>query len=102
MDRIEYTIPNNKLWFDMSFINCAQGSNANNRPGHDRGLAMYSATPRPLCGTAYCHAGEYYPKNSYYVDTPIQKLGIPEPVFACNGVANNFDLNMNISTDNPW
>lgn len=40
--QFEYAISKGQIYYDVSFVNCAKGKNADNCPGHDKGLAMDS------------------------------------------------------------
>jgi hypothetical protein len=79
--QFEYTIAGGKIWYDISFVNCAEGESASSCPGHAEGLSMRGSDSQ--CSAADCEAGSYCPSQSYYVDTPLIKLGIKEPVFDC-------------------
>jgi hypothetical protein len=95
--QFEYSIVNNELWFDISFVNCAQGQSTSNCPGADGGLAMSS--PNSACGSINCAPGSYCPTQAYFVDQPLLKLGIQEPVFSCPGAGASMDLNMKVCAD---
>ncbi|KAH7392904.1 hypothetical protein BKA66DRAFT_509926 [Pyrenochaeta sp. MPI-SDFR-AT-0127] len=95
--QFEYSIVNDQLWYDISFVDCAKGESASDCPGHDLGLAMDS--PEPSCGTASCAGGSYCPTQAYYVDYPMQKLGLQDPVFTCPGVGTSVDLYMKVCSD---
>jgi hypothetical protein len=84
--QFEYSIVNNELWFDISFVNCANGQSASSCPGADGGLTMSS----PNSANSYC------PSQAYFVDQPMLKLGLLEPVFTCPGAGANMDLNMKV------
>ncbi|CBX96874.1 hypothetical protein LEMA_P100050.1 [Plenodomus lingam JN3] len=90
--QFEYSIVNNNVWFDISLVDCAKGENASACPGQAEGLAMDS--PNAACGRISCAPGSYCPTQAYFVDTPVQKLGLAEPVFACPGASTNLDLYM--------
>ncbi|KAL5115001.1 hypothetical protein ACEQ8H_007110 [Pleosporales sp. CAS-2024a] len=90
--QFEYSIINNQLWFDLSFVNCAQGKSSANCPGADGGLSMSS--PNSACGKLDCSAGSYCPTQAYFVDQPMLKLGIQEPVFTCPSAGDSMDLYM--------
>ncbi|KAF1828528.1 hypothetical protein BDW02DRAFT_635110 [Decorospora gaudefroyi] len=90
--QFEYSIVDNQLWYDISFVDCANGQSASDCPGHDEGLVMDTTDGR--CGRAECTAGAYCPTQAYYVDTPLRKLGIEEPVFTCPGAGTDMDLYM--------
>lgn len=79
--QFEYTISGGKIWYDISFVNCAEGESASNCPGHAEGLSMQGSNS--ACSAASCEAGSYCPTQAYYVDQPLIKLGINEPVFDC-------------------
>lgn len=79
--QFEYTIAGGKIWYDISFVNCADGESASNCPGHAEGLSMRGSGSG--CSAASCEAGSYCPTQAYYVDQPLIKLGIKEPVFDC-------------------
>jgi hypothetical protein len=95
--QFEYSIINNELWFDISFVNCADGQSASNCPGADGGLAMSS--PNSACGKIDCTPNSYCPTQAYFVDQPMLKLGIQEPVFTCPGAGAGMDLNMKVCAD---
>lgn len=90
--QFEYSIVNNQMWFDISFVNCAVGESSANCPGAAGGLAMSS--PNSACGSINCQPGSYCPSQAYFVDQPMLKLGLQEPVFTCPGAGANMDLNM--------
>lgn len=95
--QFEYSITGGNIWYDISFVDCAKGESASDCPGHEKGLAMDS--PEQACGKAHCAAGSYCPTQSYYVDTPKQKLGLDEPVFVCFGKGTDMDLYMKVCSD---
>jgi hypothetical protein len=95
--QFEYSIINNQMWYDISFVNCAQGESSANCPGADGGLAMSS--PNSACGSVNCAPGSYCPSQAYFVDQPMLKLGLQEPVFTCPGAGANMDLNMKVCAD---
>ncbi|KAJ4990667.1 bys1 domain-containing protein [Stagonosporopsis vannaccii] len=95
--QFEYSIANAGIWYDISFVDCVKDGDASNCPGHDKGLAMES--PEEACGKANCAAGSYCPTQAYYVDLPLQKLGIEEPVFTCPGKGTDMDLYMKVCSD---
>ncbi|KNG51124.1 bys1 domain-containing protein [Stemphylium lycopersici] len=98
--QFEYSLAGGKLWYDISFVNCAQGETASSCPGHVDGLKMYGSNSE--CGTADCAAGSYCPSESYYVDQPLIKLGLKEPVFSCPlSLGSNIDLHMVVCTNKP-
>lgn len=90
--QFEYSIVDNRIWFDVSLVDCAHGQDASACPGHAEGLAMDS--PNKACGRAECAPGSYCPTQAYFVDTPVQKLGLPEPVFSCPGAGTELNLYM--------
>lgn len=95
--QFEYSIADDNIWYDISFVDCAKGSSASDCPGHDMGLAMDS--PEEACGKAICAAGSYCPTQSYYVDIPKLKLGLDDPVFGCPGRGTGMDLYMKVCSD---
>jgi hypothetical protein len=95
--QFEYSIVNNELWFDISFVNCANGQSSSSCPGADGGLTMSS--PNSACGSINCAANSYCPSQAYFVDQPMLKLGLLEPVFSCPGAGANMDLNMKVCAD---
>jgi len=98
--QFEYSIAAGQLWYDISFVDCANGESASNCPGHDEGLAMNASNDS--CGKIDCPAGDYCPTQAYYVDTPLQKLGIAEPVFMCPlSLGTSVDLSMTVCSGNP-
>lgn len=93
--QFEYSIAAGQLWYDISFVDCAKGESASNCPGHDEGLAMDANNDS--CGKIDCPAGEYCPSQAYYVDQPLKKLGIAEPVYMCPlSLGTSVDLYMKI------
>jgi hypothetical protein len=95
--QFEYSIVNNQLWYDISFVNCASDNSASNCPGHKEGLSMSS--PNKACAPMKCAAGAYCPTQAYYCAQPMLTLGIQEPVFTCPGAGASMDLNMNMCAD---
>jgi hypothetical protein len=92
--QFEYSIVNNQLWYDISFVDCASGQDASKCPGHAEGLAMSSS--HSACPNIDCSAGSYCPSQAYYVDQPLIKLGIQEPVYTCQGAGTDMDLSMTV------
>jgi hypothetical protein len=98
--QFEYSIAAGQLWYDISFVDCAKGESASNCPGHDEGLAMDASDSS--CGKIDCAAGEYCPTQAYYVDTPVSKLNLAEPVFMCpSSLGTNVDLYMKVCSGQP-
>jgi len=98
--QFEYSLAGGQLWYDISFVNCAQGEGASSCPGHADGLKMWGSDSK--CGQADCAPGSYCPSQSYYVDQPLIKLGIDEPVFSCPlSLGSNVDLYMVVCTNKP-
>jgi hypothetical protein len=96
--QFEYAINSNQIWYDISFVDCARGSSASNCPGHTDGLGVYANNGR--CGKIECAPNSYCPTQAYYVDQPLIKLGIKEPVFTCPGAGTNFDITMKVCPRN--
>ncbi|KAJ4348853.1 uncharacterized protein N0V89_010232 [Didymosphaeria variabile] len=48
--QFEYAISNGQLYYDISFVDCAQGEGADNCPGHHNGLGIDSPEVRARCG----------------------------------------------------
>jgi hypothetical protein len=92
--QFEYSLINNQIWYDISFVDCAKGQSADSCPGHDLGLAVDSNESK--CGKIDCQAGSYCPTQAYYVDQPKLKMGIEEPVFTCPGAGSGMDLYMKV------
>ncbi|KAF2268895.1 hypothetical protein CC78DRAFT_575437 [Lojkania enalia] len=95
--QFEYAIKS-VMYYDISFVNCAKGTNAADCPGHEKGLQISS--PEPKCGKPTCEPGEYCPTQAYYVDTPLKKLNISEPVFGCGDAGSAMDLHFTICKNN--
>lgn len=95
--QFEYSISDSQIWYDISLVDCANGQNAGSCPGHDKGLAINS--PESKCGKIDCAGGSYCPTQVYYVDYPVQKLGLAEPVFTCPGAGTGIDIHMNVCSD---
>ncbi|KAF1926530.1 uncharacterized protein M421DRAFT_48188, partial [Didymella exigua CBS 183.55] len=92
--QFEYSIADSSIWYDISFVDCANGEDASSCPGHDEGLSIVGSTS--ACETANCAAGSYCPTQIYYVDVPTQKLGLADPVFGCPGQGTDMDLYMDL------
>lgn len=95
--QFEYSIVNNQMWFDISFVNCAKGQSSASCPGADAGLSMTS--PNSACGKVHCAGGSYCPSQAYFVDQPMLKMGLEEPVFTCPGAGASMDINMKVCAD---
>lgn len=110
----EYSIANNQLWYDISFIDCAKaiaGSDsfdATACPGHEGGVSLGTVTAQQGgggkfgaskvmtgCETLKCGPGEYCPYNAYYVPVP----GNYQPVRACAPGQYNGELRMVLCSD---
>lgn len=72
------------LYYDISFVDCAKGNDASACPGHIAGLEIYSSNEPQKCPRVTCLGNGYCPEKAYYVDTPVSKLGLAEPVFGCD------------------
>lgn len=72
---------NGTLYYDISLIDCVQGTNATMCPGWELGLRMVGGTDDGECGEWYCPPGEYCPADAYYVPWP----GLKHPVKMCSG-----------------
>lgn len=92
--QFEYSIVNNQLWYDISFVDCANGQDASACVGHAEGLSMKGSSDS--CGAIDCGAGSYCPTQAYYVDQPLIKLGLEEPVYNCQGAGTDLDLYMTV------
>lgn len=92
--QFEYSIVNNQVWYDISFVDCAKGEDASACVGHTEGLTMKGSSSS--CGAIDCGAGKYCPSQAYYVDQPLIKLGIEEPVYTCQGAGTDMDLSMTV------
>ncbi|KAL6702387.1 hypothetical protein ACN47E_002346 [Coniothyrium glycines] len=97
--QFEYSIVNNQLWYDISFVDCANGEDASNCPGHAEGLAMSGSNT--ACRSVECAAGQYCPTTAYYVPQPLVQLGLAEPVYTCQGAGTNMDLYMTMCSSQP-
>jgi hypothetical protein len=53
------------------------------------------------CGRAHCAAGKYCPTQSYYVDYPLPKLGIKDPVFGCGSSGTDMTVYFKMCADEP-
>lgn len=56
-------------------------------------------SPEEACGKANCAGNSYCPSQSYYVDFPLQKLGLEDPVFTCPGKGTGMDIYMKVCSD---
>ncbi|KAJ4289862.1 hypothetical protein N0V90_011195 [Kalmusia sp. IMI 367209] len=92
--QFEYAIKNNILYYDISFVDCAKGKSADDCPGHHNGLGIDS--PNGACKPVNCPPGKYCPTQSYYVDQPLIKLGIAEPVFGCGSAGVGMDVQFKV------
>ncbi|CAI6327684.1 unnamed protein product [Periconia digitata] len=95
--QFEYTIKNDRLWYDLSFVDCALDKSSANCPGAEKGLKMDFSEKK--CKIPYCPPGQYCPTQSYFVDTPVQKLGIPEPTFNCDDAGTSMNIYMHVCAD---
>ncbi|KAF2708178.1 hypothetical protein K504DRAFT_477610 [Pleomassaria siparia CBS 279.74] len=71
--QFEYATHNNILYYDISF---------------------------KACQFVRCKPNSYCPKQAYFVDTPLQKLNIPEPVYGCGTAGVDMDINFRMCADN--
>lgn len=92
--QFEYSIVADKLWYDISFVDCANGQDASACVGHAEGLSMKASGSS--CSAIDCAAGSYCPTQAYYVDQPLIKLGIEEPVYSCQESGTAVDLYMTV------
>jgi hypothetical protein len=53
------------------------------------------------CGAVTCGKDEYCPTQAYYVDQPLIKLGIAEPVYGCGAAGTGMDLYFKMCNDAP-
>ncbi|KAF2464563.1 uncharacterized protein BDR25DRAFT_296495 [Lindgomyces ingoldianus] len=95
--QFEYAIANNQIYYDISFVDCAKGNNADNCPGHAHGLRIDS--PQKSCGVLNCASGAYCVHDAYYVDDPLAKMGIKAPVLGCGPGKTNMDLYFKVCSD---
>jgi hypothetical protein len=95
--QLEYVVAANQLWFDISLVDCANGNSGANCPGWDMGLAVDS--PEPKCGKSSCKGSTFCPAQAYFVDQPLIKQGVLEPVFTCPGAGLNMDLVYKLCAD---
>ncbi|KAF2111017.1 hypothetical protein BDV96DRAFT_500527 [Lophiotrema nucula] len=95
--QFEYAIKNNILYYDISFVDCAQGQGADNCPGHDRGVAIDS--PVTACGPLHCAAGAFCPNDAYYVPDPLAQWGIQAPVHGCGGAGVGMEVFFKLCAD---
>ncbi|KAF2795954.1 hypothetical protein K505DRAFT_323675 [Melanomma pulvis-pyrius CBS 109.77] len=97
--QFEYATSNNVIYYDISFVDCAVGESAANCPGWDNGLNIGS--PEPACQVVNCPSNNYCPTQAYFVDTPLQKLNIAEPVFGCGTAGTGMDIYFHTCSDTP-
>lgn len=79
--QFEYSFAAGQIWYDISFVDCANGNDASSCPGHADGLAM--STSDSSCTSVKCAPGAYCPDQAYYVDFPSAKTGVMDPNFPC-------------------
>lgn len=77
--QFEYTIDKNELFYDLSFVNCADGRDASACPGHGAGLKINGWGN--FCKTVTCAPGAYCPRQAYY--DPDGPDGPYEPTKSC-------------------
>lgn len=97
--QFEYATSNGMIYYDISFVDCATGTTAQNCPGWDMGLNIGS--PEPACQTVNCPSNSYCTDAAYFVDTPLQKLGLAEPVFGCGAAGTGMDIYFHTCSDTP-
>lgn len=79
--QFEYSVQPDQIWYDISFVDCANGEDASNCPGHSEGLSMYPSDSS--CTVVSCAPGSYCPTQAYYLDQPSVKTGIVDPNYPC-------------------
>lgn len=62
--QFEYSVTD-RLWYDISLIDCTNGQDASNCPGHEGGIRL--AASGGQCAVAECPAGAYCPDQAYFV-----------------------------------
>ncbi|KAF2865682.1 hypothetical protein BDV95DRAFT_506594 [Massariosphaeria phaeospora] len=97
--QFEYAIKHGMMYYDISFVDCAQGSSADTCPGHDKGLSITSDDTR--CTIPLCQPGQYCPTEAYYVPQPLKTLGIPEPVKGCGDAGTGMTIYMTACSSEP-
>lgn len=97
--QFEYAIANNIIYYDISYVDCAKGKSAANCPGHKQGHMIDSA--EKACGLLKCKGNSYCPTQAYYVDQPLIKLGIPEPVKGCGNKGTGMNIWFTMCSDAP-
>ncbi|KAF2114614.1 hypothetical protein BDV96DRAFT_600576 [Lophiotrema nucula] len=88
---LEYAIRDGKPWYDISFVNCAKNiayrsGDASNCPSWHDGIKIDGQRGFNCEGGAECKPNEmciYDKRGAYYVDYPVQKWGLGEPVHIC-------------------
>ncbi|KAF2826213.1 hypothetical protein CC86DRAFT_370284 [Ophiobolus disseminans] len=95
--QFEYTVAGNQLWYDISLVDCAKGEDGANCPGWDKGLAVDSTGS--TCGKSACKGGSFCPAQVYFVDQPLIKQGVQEPVFTCPGAGLDVDVTYKLCND---
>lgn len=95
--QFEYTIADGQLWFDISLVDCAKGNSGASCPGWDKGLS--ADTNAASCGKFACGAGKFCPDQAYFVDQPLIKQGVLEPVTTCPGAGLNIDLTFKLCSE---
>ncbi|KAI1333878.1 hypothetical protein F5Y15DRAFT_430332 [Xylariaceae sp. FL0016] len=66
LTQFEYTLAKaqGKVYYDISFVNCAHGKNAGNCPGHAGGVKVHCTNGK--CPVRKCDAGAFCPHEVYY------------------------------------
>ena len=77
--QFEYALNNDLIYYDMSYINCAHGTDASACPAHERGMRINGDGMGGTCGILWCRPNRYCPDNAYYVPVP----GDFQPVKTC-------------------
>ncbi|KAF1994915.1 hypothetical protein P154DRAFT_612566 [Amniculicola lignicola CBS 123094] len=67
--QLEYTLADNKVWYDISFIDCVkktvagEPSDGSECPGHGEGVQVVGGGK---CEMLACQGGEYCPEEAYF------------------------------------
>ncbi|KAL1605158.1 hypothetical protein SLS60_004701 [Paraconiothyrium brasiliense] len=104
--QFEYSTRKGLFYYDLSFVDCAKDidyrkGNAERCPGWDAGLKIVG---KKACKEMYCGEGKmciYDGQGAYYIDQPVQKWGLGEPVGTCPDYDEGTEIGFVLCTSAP-